>query len=256
MIVHPAILFFLLLLPSAVYAADSYPTTGLLHATKENSSLSYNCRLRDNTLNCNFIQMFARRKISAENAITRKRKEIGQYEKAKKEMSDERSCDGIQTLFEVITNKSTPEAKSMPEAQYQASKKSIELMGQFCKSPTKANWAAIVENSINQDLHTCKVGSLPFSQTFKRTKDAKNNTVWVVNSKASGPCAVVRLDRFQIAPDSGDMTFWQYISKKAITNPNGDAGLFKCSELDEAEYLYDWKSRELFLGCNIIQFSP
>ena len=73
---------------------------------------------------------------------------------------------------------------------------------------------------------------------------------WSVIPKATGPCGIVQLDRFE--SDSG---FFNYIFKKAVTNPNGDDIIGNCDKWDENEYVYSWKSKSYPLECRYIEFS-
>lgn len=72
---------------------------------------------------------------------------------------------------------------------------------------------------------------------------------------------LVQLSRFTPErSDVGNYTFWKYTAKKAVTNPQAIAfpGVGKnvlCKELDEAEYLYDWRSKQQPLQCDYIEFS-
>ena len=99
------------------------------------------------------------------------------------------------------------------------------------------------------------------TQTYKQTFQFVNDAVsgegtWVVISSPTGPCGVINLSRFERAPNT-DIPFWNYVAKKTITNPKGKIlGLNSCSVLDEDEYLYTWNSKEHFMGCEIIEFSP
>ena len=70
-----------------------------------------------------------------------------------------------------------------------------------------------------------------------------------------GPCGIVQLSRFEKDPDDDSRFFWLYFSKKAVTNPRGKLLLgMQCSDLDETEYKYDWRSREIYAQCDYIKF--
>ncbi|MDC0400278.1 hypothetical protein OAN59_11345, partial [Alphaproteobacteria bacterium] len=66
--------------------------------------------------------------------------------------------------------------------------------------------------------------------------------------KPSGPCGEIRLDRFEVDGES-KLGFWNYISRKAITNPNGKSGAVPCNKLDEEIYSYSWKPQSVDLEC-------
>jgi len=118
----------------------------------------------------------------------------------------------------------------------------------------------------DKEVRTCQVSSNVFTQTFKYVQDYTSNSgAWVVQSQPEGPCGIVQLSRFEpVITKIGDTNYtnWNYIAKKAITNPKGQAFLeLKCSNLDQNEYVYDWQSStqedDLYrLGCDYIEFSP
>ena len=68
----------------------------------------------------------------------------------------------------------------------------------------------------------------------------------------------MNVSRFEQDETSGSTgLFWRYYAKKVITNPRGEVwpGL-SCSGLDQREYLYDWRSKDAYMGCNYIKFGP
>ena len=75
-----------------------------------------------------------------------------------------------------------------------------------------------------------------------------------------GACGIVQLSRFEperLKSSSGE--FWKYIAKKSVTNKQGlfmrgFGGDVMCKDLDENEYIYDYKSKTHALGCDYIEF--
>jgi hypothetical protein len=66
-----------------------------------------------------------------------------------------------------------------------------------------------------------------------------------------------QLSRFEAdKTGQGRTTFWNYFARKAVTNPNADAGLLSCKMLDEREYKYQWQKRDPDLSCDYVEFSP
>jgi hypothetical protein len=69
------------------------------------------------------------------------------------------------------------------------------------------------------------------------------------------------LSRFEAeAEASSNFKLWKFVSQKAVTNPEatyfpGSPGI-KCKELDQAKYVWDWRSKEHPLRCDYIEFSP
>ena len=100
---------------------------------------------------------------------------------------------------------------------------------------------------------TCAVNSHRFTQRFKRVDGAGP---WVVMDQPNGPCGVINVSRFE-RPTGSTFPVWNYRAKKVVTNPGGELmPRFSCSDLDEREFVYDWRSEEKFLNCNYIKFGP
>jgi hypothetical protein len=130
---------------------------------------------------------------------------------------------------------------------------------EFCKSKTEQNFLNVIRLGHEKDTRTCKVSSQPFKQRFRFVSDDISGAgSWVTEGAPEGPCGFVQLSRFE--PDlqrDFKRAFWKYIARKAVTNPQGSffPGT-SCKGFDEGEYLYDWKAKERFLGCDYIEFSP
>ena len=125
----------------------------------------------------------------------------------------------------------------------------VEAVGSFFGDQEK-----LVELTESIEARTCRVHSQKFSQTFKETSPGN----WVNVAEPSGPCGVVRLDRFQrVDPlKEGSLTFWNYYSEKRITTPDGlgvDAPI-QCSSLDETPYEYVWQQQDHIMDCRYIKF--
>lgn len=246
---------FILASSARVNAAQlEYPTTGLVHSTTENSSISYECSLNRETLNCKFVQTFVHFQLTESDAAKKRVDRLKGFDKA---VADSKECSELGSTLTKIRNKSVPGFESLPKPEFTHMMTGLNKWNTFCEHRTRENYAAAVDNDLDGEIHTCRVGSNPFEQSFHKKTDSKGNPVWIVDSQASGNCGVVRLDRFEIAPDTlkDKFHFWRYISKKAVTNPSGDGALLQCKDLDEGTYIYDWKSRQHFMGCNIVEFS-
>ena len=139
----------------------------------------------------------------------------------------------------------------------QAKFTSLKTLVNFCKNPTLDGAIEVFSAGNERDASTCKVGPNTYEQRFKYVQDYSSGTgAWVVISEPTGPCGIINLSRFEKFSKSG-FTSWNYIAKKTVTNPKGQASLgMSCSDLDEEEYLYSWVSKEHHLGCEIIEFSP
>ena len=47
---------------------------------------------------------------------------------------------------------------------------------------------------------------------------------------------------------------WEFTTKKIVTNKDNKDGLIACSELDESEQLYSWKSEPKPFECKYLDF--
>jgi len=138
----------------------------------------------------------------------------------------------------------------MPAEQKQDVVKFLTAMLNYCKSPSAATATEMVRAEHEQQTRTCLVHAKPFTQTFKHL--AGTNT-WVSNEGPDGPCGTVVIARLQ--KDDPKYSLWTYITRKTITNPNGELPLGgSCSQLDQTEYVYDWKSEDKFTKCDYVKF--
>ena len=94
-------------------------------------------------------------------------------------------------------------------------------------------------------------------QSFKPAEKANSRQTWIVDDTAAGVCGVVQLGRLEPV-ETGNLSTWRYISRKAVTNPNGETVLgIKCSQLDQKEHVYDWqRTRSGHVGCEYVDFGP
>jgi hypothetical protein len=132
----------------------------------------------------------------------------------------------------------------------------LRALAGMCDHPSEQNYLKITRAEHDKDLRTCQVSSNPFTQEFVWVSDFGNGGAWVVSSQPEGPCGVVQLSRFEKDRSDPSGLFWQYIARKAATNPSGTVlpGL-SCSAVDQDEYVYDWKkTRSDHLKCEFVEF--
>lgn len=269
-------------------AQSEAPATGMLYNTKEASLLTYDCKkLESGKLKCDFIQTSVRKKSKPEDIEKKIQEAKKQFPDALKEVSSEEICNQNLPFVDVLTGAKMPEevaesaskesisnkeefiqgVKDMSQAQKDELLKTFSALQAFCKDKTEKSFLELTKLSHDKDSRTCIISAgYSFSQTFTYVEDGLSNAgAWVVEGKPEGPCGAVQLSRFIPEKSSlkdSDLIFWKYIAKKAITNTNGTFfGDFKCSQADENEYLYDWKTsaktdRLYHLGCEFIEFSP
>ena len=167
----------------------------------------------------------------------------------------QKECAEYENLSLIMQGqKAAPDPQGMAKMSQREKADGLAVIGQmvsFCRAPNIDNWIKLVSAGIEKDKRTCLVSSNSFKQKFRQS----DTNAWIVISQPEGPCGVVRLSRFE--PEKTKYsTFWNYFSRKAVTNPNADAGLMQCRDLDEREYRYQWQKRDPDLNCEYVEFSP
>ena len=242
-----------MLLPNIVLSSQNYPTTGLVYNTKDNNMIVYDCRLQKNQeLECNMTQTSVRK---THKKLSEEIKEAKKQWKNQKPFSkkDCKMYEQILSFFEgkiPAPNKNSEDMiKNMKSFEKNDFIKLSKSVLKYCKTPDMNNFLKMVTIGHDKKSRTCKVSSNSFKQKFEKV-DLLSDT-WRVVPEAKGACGIIQLDRLEL---DKEYSFWNYISKKAITNPNGQAGFLKCNQLDENEYVFSWKKREIALNCDYIDF--
>jgi hypothetical protein len=173
-------------------------------------------------------------------------------------------CSGAETFLNALRTGNTSglpdpsftfrQLNAMSAGEKKATEEIISAMVAYCRAPSEANFLNIAKIGFLKKTRTCIAASNAFKQTFKRVQ--MSNT-WTSNEGPTGPCGVVNVSRFE--PEKGQAsgaTFFRYITRKIITEPKGQAFTLQCSDLDQTEYTYDWRSKEHYLQCEFIELSP
>lgn len=236
------------------------PSSGIIFNESENISLTYSCtQSNDSRLSCEFVQTSVRLKARAADlpgVLAAAKEQTGKQQ-------DAGGCRILRTLRDVLEGKALvpkPEALTKITPTQRRDLSAMAKAGlAICASPTEANYIAFAKIEHDKSARTCVVSSNTFQQSFKSLPSGKSKA-WVVESSASGDCGAVRLDRFEYEDAKSSVSgigFWNYIAKKAITNPNGKLmGNLSCSQMDQAEYIYRWKTDERQVSCDYIEFKP
>lgn len=254
-----------LLLFTTSAIAEELPTSGIVYNTKETNSLVYFCeKNRDNTLDCDFTQTRVRKKAKAEDLKTRLDQARTGFPTSK-ELTTE-SCKSQKDFFEILQGqKKAPKKetedylKNISELEKKDLLRIVAAMESACKLKTEESYLNVVRVGYEKDARTCVVSSHTYKQSFRLVLDHLSGArAWVAKGEPSGACGIVQLSRFE--PErlkDSKLVFWKHVAKKAVTNKQG---LFMpgamCKDLDEDEYIFDWKSKEHALGCDYIEFSP
>lgn len=274
-------LCFLGLFASAANASE-YPTVGLVYNLKEDSSITYNCKLSNanNRLYCDFIQTSVRKKAKVDELERKLADARVHYQQSLQRASEPKDCAVFSVMYLVLTGKMNvndgvkraPEwggdpaefRKGIEKARLEAKAdpsliETMRLVASACQTPSEEAFLALARADHARSVKTCLVSSGQFSQEFVWVSDYGKSGAWVVAMQPTGPCGVVNLSRFEMdRATTKNVLFWNYVARKAVTNPSGEIvpGL-ACSSLDQAEYPYTWKqSRSDRLQCEYVVFSP
>jgi hypothetical protein len=244
---------------------QSAPTRGLVHNTEEASSLSYDCTQSGSKLICEFVQSSVRKKASAKDlpeALNRARKEASG---GKKFASDE-ECKSYSRMIEILAGREKAPKPEFLEKMTELERRDLASMGNalsnLCKSPSIKAYEDMAKLEHSKKTRSCTVSSMTFKQTFSLVSGPGEPPVWVTDSRPEGACGIVQLSRFtaEAATSNASLLFWKYTARKAITNPDAIAfpgfnDKVKCGDLDQKEYLYDWRSKEHTLQCDYVEFT-
>jgi len=263
---------------STALAADlPYPTFGQVHNTVENGWLTYECTPPEHgLLTCSFVQTSIRQALSEIEAAKRLAEETNDladslakdYKTTPTRIYDSpqwKELCNMASQMAAILDGVTP-ADTPPEALRNLSrlnavqKKDMhawaEAIGQSCTTRTLEGVRNSIALSLGSERRTCNIGTNPFTQTFKAQYSGDTFQAWVVaDSRPVGDCGVINVSR--LVPETtkpGDKPYlWRYYARKVVTNPTADVLLMKCSDLDEREYLYDWRQQSIPLQCDYIK---
>ncbi|MGB5213852.1 MAG: hypothetical protein WBN88_09445 [Anderseniella sp.] len=233
---------------------------GIVYHTTETSSLQHDCRLDGPYLNCEFIQSRVRRDFDPKNLAAEIEKARSNY-RANKTGMDKKECAQTTELYDAIKRGVPPKGvepkkfaqgmEAMGEAAKQNLFQFMDAATTFCQEPTEERFISFSRVEFEKRMRTCIVSSHKYTQRFKHFPETDT---WVVTQEGPlGSCGLVNVSRFQPDVQFG-VKSWSYIAKKIVTNKSGNSLLLSCSDLDEGEYVYDWRTREIEFGCDFIKF--
>lgn len=263
------ILFGLIGANSTLLLAADFPSRGIAFNTKESSSITYECLLdKNDKLRCDFIQTIIRKKLTQSEFSKRIAKIPEQYKKEKAsgikngEFSSisAKECAMYRDGLDILSGKKPAPnglevTASLTSREIEDNKRIFEALLGVCENPVLQSFVNLARVSGEKELNTCEAASIKYSQVFKRVRGGNGKEVWVVESSPDGDCGAVRLDTFS-ADVIDNQNYWSYTARKVITNPNGKMMGVECSKLDQDEYLFSWKTREIAMECSYINFSP
>lgn len=213
--------------------AQEAPTDGHGYNTVEISAIRYDCeRAQGDGLECEFLQTAVRKKQVSQSS-------------PKAINVDADDCAEYPELLEILEGKRPPPKENKLGSMTDVMKKDlISFFWAFvriCKNPSDENKLALISIMQERERRTCIVTASRWHESFKKLSDG----IWVTSAVPQGVCGVVQLNRFEREMSAG-ITFWKYIARKAITNPEAEwesgSGV-KCKDVvDEDVYVYDWRS--------------
>jgi hypothetical protein len=245
-------------LTSGAAAFDEYPSTGIAYNTKERSALTYECELESmDQLKCSFVQMALRRKLNPSSLP----EQLAKMEKQlASEKWDSKDCAEQKQLLSALNAKAVPNFAKMDQRDVAHYQELLESSVKACESGSTSPMLPIMRKSLELETRSCRISSNKFEQTFKRVQSASiDKPVWVTTQEPTGPCGIVQLSRFELVKPSGDdFKAWNYIARKAITNPDAEEPfLGKCGGLDEGSYVFSWDESDgpsSWANCDQIEF--
>jgi hypothetical protein len=239
---------------------DEQPLNGIAYNTKELSAVVYECDLaKSDRMACKFTQLAVRRAATQADL----KKKLANLDKdLVKEKPSAKECAEMEEYFGILEG--TVPAKAREPLKFRDPRDREQAFAaakayrQACKTGDVELLRNVARANYELETRTCRVSANNFEQTFKRVADTANGKFsWVVDSSPQGDCGIVQLSRFEPVTME-KLTFWNYVARKAITNPEGQTGLIplKCSKLDETTYVYSWRSDEglTWADCEKIEF--
>ncbi|SEF42553.1 hypothetical protein [Nitrosomonas ureae] len=260
-------IFLSLLIPCKVLANEA-PDKGIVHNTKETNALTYFCeKTRNDLLDCEFTQTRVQKKVKAEELTSQldQARKLFQSSNEREGKEISQACTDMNEYILVLQGHKQGQniiqqekINSMSEMEKKDLINLLKISNAYCKSKTLENYLAMARAEFDRRMRTCGVSSNNWKQSFRLIIDEVSGAyTWVAKGEPIGACGVIQLSRFEPEIENSKLVAWNYISKKIVTNKREN--LFPgmaCEDLDENEYVFDWKSREHGLGCDYIDFLP
>ncbi len=241
------------------YAQFEHPTKGSVYNTKEPSYIRYDCELKKPNLECEFTYSSVRKKAEPEDwgeDLAELDENFAELRRDWERGDNTNLCEALAKSLGIFTGE-TPlpeDAKKklseMPEGQKADALKMLDAAKQLCRNFSKSALIEVARLEHDKDTRTCIVYSSFDRQTFSW----EDENEWVSVQRNRGFCHSVTIERFERAKKPASY-FWLFFHRKTVTNPSEKIMEKTCRELsDETEHKFDWRSRELFLNCDYIEF--
>jgi len=254
----------LLIFPISAYAEfPIYPTTTIIHPKNGDRNAIYvDCDLKTlnpETIECSFFQMTLSLKTNPDEVEEKIAKLIKYLETDKRFLKD--PVEEVKKLCfkdkqSESYNKLWKEVKNMEEGKAKEYKKFIFALGEkSCDISTaeeaKSLSRKLIEISTNFETVSCKVWSNTWKETFEYKKNYNQPSYWLAQPKPSGDCGVINVSTFKQVENK---MFWDYESRRIVTNKEGEGLLWKCDTLEERTVSYGWDSEATSIECQEVSF--
>ena len=243
----------------------AYPSRGIVYGQLESRSVVYDCKLNKSTdrLSCDFLQTTLRTKTSPRDLPEVEAKAAREWDGQAPEIQErmtQASCSASRRLLDLLDGKtSAPDTgafAAMSDHEKSVMRLNAQAMAPLCDSVSKTRWLEAARAIHEIETRICVIASDKWTQVFKRVPNTSGIPVWVADDKAEGECGLVRLDRWEReTPSTRDVHYWNFYTRKAVTNPSGNLLLGNCSDLDQAEYPHSWRSKTTYQQCDQVEFS-
>ncbi|ARG96763.1 hypothetical protein [Legionella micdadei] len=203
-----------------------YPTFQMFINDKENSRFKAECtEIRNNTgdIECTFHQVSI-----MHNDAEKEREKIALFN-SQSEQELQSEISSMKQWCKDMNNGS--------KADTEEKQRLIKSFKKFCDNPSKEGMASLLKESLQETEQTCKIYDKTWSEKFKF--NAVTNQ-WISQLGPTGDCGFIDISHLEKDPRKGFNAFsWNYVSKRIITNKNGNILTAKCSQLidDEKDFV-------------------
>lgn len=245
---------------------NNRPSNGIVQNTKGTDAITYECRVKqDQFLECDFVQIRVRKKLNEDETKKQIEEAPKLFTKEKNDFCGKDEKKLVMSFRDVLEGRREPTTKEARDFMSKATamekedlRQQFDALSEYCRTKTEENYMKVVRLGVEKESRTCVASANPYKQTFRKVADPVSSAhVWVAKSEPTGPCGIIRLDRFEpVQRENSKITWWNYISRKVVSNKKAELGpLMSCTDLDEDEYIYDWRPKERGLGCDYIVYS-
>jgi len=241
-------------------AGNDYPASGLVHHSRENSALQYDCTLKGKTLECEFAQTSVKQKNNTSGPHQQNATAPRVYFGGKGPSRQE--CRSYEQLLSALKKGKAPNGVGQKEferdfAQFalvngQDFQAVASFFSDYCSKSSPQRILKVVRPKHSTKTRTCLVSTRRFSQRFNKLP---GSDIWVAMETPPGACGVVQLDRFVPDKSVTKNHLWTYFARKVISNNSVKTRSDrKCTDTIESESKFHWRPREVQLECDAISF--